>query len=197
MEGANETVGDPLQASLAALKVVLDDATEPPILIGHSMGAVASILLAATYPDRLAGLVLTAPFLPVARHGRSSLATAADYARHRALFLANSRSRRAQRTSAVKARDFRARARGLIALARLGLRPASFHAMAARVTCPVLIVHGSDDHYVPAAFARAAAARYPTWQIALIPAVGHFPHRDEPAAWLAIVDPFLQHLLRQ
>lgn len=192
----DERVGGPFQPSLAALDLALEGATEPPILIGHSMGALAGMLLAATYPDRLAGLVLTAPFVPVARNGRSSLATAADYARHRALFLAGSRSRRRrrQRSSALSV-DFRTRASGLGALARFGLRPSAFHAIAARVGCPALIVHGSADHYVPPAFALAAAARHPAWHIQLIPGAGHFPHRDNGTPWLAVVEPFLQDLL--
>jgi fermentation-respiration switch protein FrsA (DUF1100 family) len=150
----------------------------------------------ARYPGRLAGLVLTAPFVPVARNGRSSLTTAADYAHHRALFLAGSRARRRQRSSGGDL-DLRAPASGLAALTRFGLRPAAFHAVGSRVSCPVLIVHGSDDHYVPSAFALGAAARHPTWQLATIPRAGHFPHRDNAGSWLAIVDPFLRHLLRQ
>ena len=47
------------------------------------MGAVVAMLAAAAEPSRVSGLVLTAPFLPVARDGRSRLTTAADYARHR------------------------------------------------------------------------------------------------------------------
>jgi alpha-beta hydrolase superfamily lysophospholipase len=80
------------------------------------MGAVAGMLIAATDSRRLAGLVLTAPFVPAARNGRSTVATAVDYARH------------------------------------------------------------------------------PAWQVALTAGAGHFPHRDDPAAWLATVDPWLRAL---
>jgi pimeloyl-ACP methyl ester carboxylesterase len=61
-------------------------------------------------------------------------------------------------------------------------------------SCPVLLVHGADDHYVPPGFVLAAAARHPAWQVALIAGAGHFPHRDDPAAWLATVDPWLRAL---
>ncbi len=157
------------------------------------MGALASMLIAATQPHRLAGLVLTAPFVPVARNGRSTLATAADYARHRVLFLAGAGRRRRDR-SELRTVNRRTRAAGLRALAQYGLRPGAFHALADRVSCPVLLVHGGNDHYVPPAFALAAAARHPAWQVALIAGAGHFPHRDDPAAWLSTVDPWLQRL---
>ncbi len=66
--------------------------------------------------------------------------------------------------------------------------------MADRVSCPVLLVHGGEDHYVPPVFALAAAGRHPAWQLALITGAGHFPHRDNPAAWLTSVVPWLQRL---
>lgn len=180
----------PLQASVKALDRVLANAPERSVLIGHSMGAVVSMLIAATEPDRLAGLVLSSPFLPVARDGRSTLATATDYARHRLLFVAGARRRRRER-SRSRTVDRHTHAASLGALAHYGLRPAAFHDMADRVSCPVLLVHGNEDHYVPAAFARAAAARHPAWQLTLIAGGGHFPHRDNPAAWLTSVDPWL------
>jgi pimeloyl-ACP methyl ester carboxylesterase len=182
----------PLQAEGEAIVRVLADATERSMLIGHSMGSVVSLLVAAAQPDRLAGLVLTAPFLPLARDGRSTLVTAADYARHRVLFAAGARGRRRQRTRHTVNR--RARVAGLRALAHYGVRPEAFHAIADRVSCPVLLVHGSEDHYVPPSFALAAAARHPAWRLALITGAGHFPHRDNPAAWITSVEPWLQRL---
>jgi pimeloyl-ACP methyl ester carboxylesterase len=161
-------------------------------MIGHSMGALASMLIASSHSHRLAGLVLSSPFVPAARNGHSTLSAAADYLRHRALFLAGTPRRAGN--SEVPTVDRRMRIAGLGALARYGLRPAVFHEIADRVDCPVLLVHGSEDHYVPPAFAIAAARRHPTWQIALIAAAGHFPHRDEPDAWLAVVDPWLARL---
>jgi pimeloyl-ACP methyl ester carboxylesterase len=185
--------GGPLQIAVQALDRLLASEPEQPVLLGHSMGALASMLVAATRSDRLAGLVLTAPFVPAARNGRSTLVTAADYGRHRVLFLTGARRRRCERRG-PGAVSRRLRVAGLGALARYGLRPGAFHAVADQVACPVLLVHGRDDHHVPPAFVLAAAARHPTWQVALLAGVGHFPHRDHPAAWLATVDPWLQGL---
>jgi pimeloyl-ACP methyl ester carboxylesterase len=161
------------------------------VLIGHSMGALAALLAVTTEPHRVAGLVLTAPFLPVARDGRSTLATAADYLRHRVLFVADTARR--QRTPARRMTPSQ-RAVSLRALAHYGLRPAAFHADADAVSCPVLLVHGDSDHYVPPAFALGAAHRHPGWQLALIPGAGHFSHHDDPRAWLRAVEPWLDEL---
>lgn len=192
--GAGLRTGDgPLRAGVTALEPLLADTSRPCVLVGHSMGGVIGLLTAAAQPDRLAGLILTSPFLPVGRGERSAVATAADYARHRMLFARDVRSSRRARQARSAAGPGN-RAAGLRALAQYGLRPAAFHAMADRVTCPVLLVHGGDDHYVPPAFARAAAARHPDWRLDVIAGAGHFPHRDNPADWLARVDPWLRRL---
>jgi len=151
------------------------------------------MLAAAAEPSRVSGLVLTAPFLPVARDGRSRLTTAADYARHRVLFLAGTsgRHRELPRSGPLTLRE---RGANLRSLAHCGLRPGAFHAHADAVSCPVLIVHGENDHYVPAAFALGAAHRHPGWQLELLTGAGHFPHRDAPDAWLRAVLPWLDGL---
>ncbi len=190
---AVEAPGDGLGAGVTALDRLLADSSRPCVLIGHSMGAVICLLTAAAQPERPTGLVLTSPFLPVGRGGRSTVATAADYAHHRMLFARDVRSRRRRGTARSSAGPL-TRVAGLRALAYYGLRPAAFHAVADQVTCPVLLVHGGDDHYVPPAFARAAAARHPDWRLEMIAGAGHFPHRDNPADWLARVDPWLRRL---
>lgn len=44
--------------------VAVAQCASPPILIGHSMGGLASLAYAATHPSRIAGLVLLAPVVP-------------------------------------------------------------------------------------------------------------------------------------
>jgi len=161
----------------------------PTVLVGHSMGAVVALLAAGAEQSRtFSGLVLSAPFVPVARDGRSTVATAADYARHRVRFLAEAVRRRSEAKRRFGPREHAA---GLRALARFGLRPELFHACADRVLCPVLLIHGQDDHYVPPAFARGAARRHPDWRLEMLARAGHFPQRDQPAAWVASVEHWL------
>ncbi|TDU83750.1 pimeloyl-ACP methyl ester carboxylesterase [Kribbella voronezhensis] len=56
-------------------------AGSPVILVGNSMGALASIMLAVRRPDAVAGLVLIDPALPLARGVRPDVAVAAVFAR--------------------------------------------------------------------------------------------------------------------
>ena len=180
-----------MYAGRTILRGVLDDDRSPAILVGHSMGGVVAMLTAATDPDRVTGLVLSSPFLPFGRYGRSTLVTVTDYARHRLLFIAGANRRRP--LALPPDMTLRERAAGLRSLAGYGLRPGTFHAHASQVRCPTLLVHGSRDHYVPPAFALAAAERHPAWQLRMLDNAGHFPHRDNPIAWLAAVEPWLDH----
>jgi pimeloyl-ACP methyl ester carboxylesterase len=161
----------------------------PPIgsavVIGHSLGAVQALNVAAAHPDRVEGVVLTGGFFPPARGGRSLLATIVDYLRHRAAYIRDvARRNRAPRPTRRGARE-------LASLARLGMRPERFQALAASVRSPVLVIHGDADHVVPVAFARASATRHPTWAYREIRDAGHFPHRDRPEVWADIVATWL------
>jgi len=55
------------------------------------------------------------------------------------------------------------------------------------VRCPVLVVHGRRDRFVPVAYAEAALERYPSWRGRLLAHVGHVPQMEAPARWLGEV----------
>jgi pimeloyl-ACP methyl ester carboxylesterase len=50
----------------------------------------------------------------------------------------------------------------------------------ATVTCPVLLIHGTEDRLVPVAAARAAARANPAWSVREFPGVGHVPQLEVP-----------------
>jgi pimeloyl-ACP methyl ester carboxylesterase len=62
------------------------------------------------------------------------------------------------------------------------------------VRCPVLLIHGSRDRFVPAAFARAAAIRHPDWRLIVLPEVGHIPQMEAPHRWTGAVHRWLDDL---
>jgi pimeloyl-ACP methyl ester carboxylesterase len=167
--------------------------TTPPsggalIVVGHSQGGVRSLQLASDEPDRVRALVLTSSFFPPAR-GSSSLARATlDYAGHR-LAYARELRRRDHAPHASRAGFGQLRS-----VARLGVRPSRFHQLADSVVCPVLVIHGTDDHVVPVTFAQAALTRHPAWTYRQIPRAGHHPHRDQPKVWAGIVSEWLGRL---
>jgi pimeloyl-ACP methyl ester carboxylesterase len=69
--------------------------------------------------------------------------------------------------------------------------------LAASVRCPVLVIHGAQDHVVPVAFARAATTRHAAWTYHEIADGGHVPYRDETQAWAEVVRAWLARLVEQ
>lgn len=70
---------------------------------------------------------------------------------------------------------------------RLGKRSeVSVRALGA-IGCPVLLLHGRRDRFVPAAFAEAVLAGHPTWRGRIFPGIGHAPQMEAPGRWLAEV----------
>lgn len=62
------------------------------------------------------------------------------------------------------------------------------------IAVPTLIVHGADDTAVPLRYAQEAAARIPHSQLAIIPQAGHWPPRERPEAFNAVLLAFLESL---
>ena len=126
-------------------------AAEPgAMLVGHSMGALLALRLAADPALVPRAVVLTGGFFPPARNGRGAPATVADYARHRVAFVREALGRSA------KPAPRRGTAGALGSLVGSQARPAAFEALTSAVTAPVLVIHARDDHHVPVDFALAA-----------------------------------------
>lgn len=70
---------------------------------------------------------------------------------------------------------------------RLGRRPDVSARALAGVRCPVLLLHGRRDRFVPAVFAEAVLAGHPTWRGRIFPDLGHAPQMEAPGRWLAEV----------
>jgi pimeloyl-ACP methyl ester carboxylesterase len=83
-------------------------------------------------------------------------------------------------------RDFAAAMRSVIVTAgypsgrqyRRGLRS---------ITCPVLLVHGDRDRLVPVGVARAAVRANPSWELRVLPGVGHVPQLEAPVDTAAAI----------
>jgi pimeloyl-ACP methyl ester carboxylesterase len=79
---------------------------------------------------------------------------------------------------------------------RLGKRPdVSARAMAA-VECPVLLLHGRRDRFVPSAFAEAVLGGHPTWRGRIFPGLGHAPQMEAPGRWLSEVADWYAEVVR-
>jgi pimeloyl-ACP methyl ester carboxylesterase len=171
--------------ALAAARDAVAAAGDGAVVVGHSMGAVIALRVAAERERAVGAVVLVGCFFPPARNGRPLAASVADYARHRAAFVREARGR----TAAPGSR--RGGAGALRSLARLGVRPGAFADLADAVRAPVLVVHARDDHHVPLDFALAAAGRRPGWSVRVVARGGHHPHVTDPEGWQRAVVPWL------
>ena len=67
-DGRPAAAGDPMRAALEALRaLVVEEKLGKPVVIGHSLGGMLGLQLAAAYPD-LVGGVVTVDGLPVSDH---------------------------------------------------------------------------------------------------------------------------------
>lgn len=170
-----------------AQRVAAASTPDGAIVVGHSMGAIIALVMAAERGTAIRGVVASSPFFPPALNGRSRPAALADYLSHRVAFL---RQRRGNQVVALRIGGVR----GLGYLVRTAAHPSEFRAKTDAVMSAVLIVHAADDHYVPLDFALAAAGAHPAWQSVVLSAGGHYPHVSDPAEWLTAVVPWLRRL---
>jgi pimeloyl-ACP methyl ester carboxylesterase len=64
------------------------------------------------------------------------------------------------------------------------------------IRCPVLVIHGRRDRFVPPRFAEAALAAHPAWRGRILPGVGHVPQMETPGRWLGEVADWFGATLR-
>jgi pimeloyl-ACP methyl ester carboxylesterase len=60
-----------------------------------------------------------------------------------------------------------------------------------RVTCPTLVVWGSDDRVVSSSYGRALANEISGSRFVEIPGAGHYPHREQVEAFVSAVSEYL------
>ena len=61
-----------------------------------------------------------------------------------------------------------------------------------RVNVPTLLIWGENDGLVPSSFAEAYRAGIPGAKLVMIPKAGHAPFEEQPDAFLAVLDDFLE-----
>ena len=66
----------------------------------------------------------------------------------------------------------------------------------ASVRCPVLLLHGDDDHICPIGNSRSLAAARPDWQFVTLGGAGHAPHARDPVRVNLLIKEFLDRASR-
>ena len=140
-------------------------------------------MLAAESPDVAEAVVLSGGYVPPTRADRSWVVGVGSWVKHRSRLAAG--FVRHGHLSAGYPELERAPAESIAAvleMARTGLRPAAYDALARSVRCPVLAIAGSRDSHVPTSWVLAAARRY-RWDTVVLSGAGHFAHVEVAAAW--------------
>lgn len=160
----------------------IDGTHERLWLLGHSDGGSITLLHAARMGDQLAGAIVLAPHILVEDLSVASI----------------EQTRIAYETTDLKQRLSRYHDDPDSAFwgwNRIWLHPAfrqwSIEDEITMISCPLLAVQGLDDEYGTLEQIRGIARRVPQTQLLELPACGHSPHRDQPAALIDAIAAFL------
>jgi pimeloyl-ACP methyl ester carboxylesterase len=189
---------------------LLGQSARPVTLIGHSWGAWLSTLLTAQYPADVHRLILVgsgpflAGFVPLIEANRRKRLDPQAWAEYRFLCEQLSQADLATPASALArlgelgsksdsydpvdppgAQELAAGQdeiyRGVWPAAARLRRSGELLAQAARITCPVLAIHGEQDPHPLAGVQEPLAARLPDFRMVVLPRCGHEPWRERYA----------------
>ena len=156
-----------------AVAPVLAQLGRPAVVVGHSRGGVVAVHLAASRPELVRALVVTAaPLLP--RTDRPAARPKPLYrmarALHRRRLLSEDRMERLRRRSGSA--DYR-NATGRMREVFVRVVNEWCDAELPKVACPVELVWAADDGEVPVSVAERAAALLPAARLTISPTGGH------------------------
>ena len=158
----------------------LEQLSAPQVLVGHSFGGRVAVVLAATRPELVAGLVLVGvPLLH--RLDRAARRPPITYRlvrlAHRAGLISDERLEREKRRRGSA--DYRA-VTGVMRDTLVRVVNESYEDRLPEVACPVRLVWGAADSEVPAEVAHRAAALLRNVDIEVVEGCGHDLPREAP-----------------
>jgi 3-oxoadipate enol-lactonase len=191
---------------VSALLAVLDSRKVAGAhVVGHSLGTIVAMHLAAAHPDRVRGLALFGPLLAPPEGARAALRTRGEKARAEGVIgmqaiadalvqASTSTTTRSQRPAAVAyvreslmRQDPLGYARTCDALA--DATPAEV----ARIDCPTLLVTGDEDAVAPPQSVRMIGERIAGSRVEVLRGCGHWTPIEMPAECAALL---AEHLAR-
>jgi 3-oxoadipate enol-lactonase len=162
----------------------------PRALIGHGLGAQLALLVAAEYPDRVAGVtaVGAAPRLHIPALDVDALDNAI-----RTILTSSTIT---PGTTFAESLELSMQIVGPDTLrADLSLSAAiDLTDVAARIACPVLLVTGEHDRWAPPDEAASLAASLRRSHMIVVNGAGHLTHADAPVTVQLVVAAFLARL---
>ena len=160
-----------LPALLDALAI--DVRADPPWLFGHSDGGSIALIHAASFPDRVSGLVVLAPHMFVEQEGLDSIVAVREAWMHGDL-----RDKLARHHDDVESAFWGWNDIWLDA----NFRAWNIEGLLAGIACPILAIQGRDDEYGTMAQIDRIASALPHTELLKLDGCGHSPHRDRPDA---------------
>lgn len=168
-----------------ALVPVLDNFETPPVVVGFSFGGRIAVHLAATYPKKVAALVLTgAPLLRPATSRKPAFGFRLLRRAHGFGLISEERmeTERQKRGSA----DYR-NASGIMRAVLVRAVNETYEDQLSEIDCRVEMVWGSDDTAAPVALAEQVAATLTNAHLTVIKGRSHSLPMEEPGAVTAAV----------
>ena len=201
---------DEREFALDSLAVMDATGTDRAVIVALSAGAGWALVLAAEHPDRVAGLVLIGPALPIPpRFAHRQIDFDAPDLPDEGWSRYNAHSwRRDHRGflefffgqcltelhSTKQIEDavgwgLETDPETLIATKKSTLDVRAVKSLAAKVRCPVLVIHGTDDAIIPHG-RGARAAELTRGRLASIEGGGHFPNARDPVRTNLLIEEF-------
>jgi pimeloyl-ACP methyl ester carboxylesterase/predicted glycosyltransferase len=202
---------DERELAADALAVLDATGTESATLVTLSRGAQRGLVLAAEHPERVDGIVFIAPALPIMRatgarstfedelesydgwakynanHWRADYPDFLDFFFHEVF---------SEPHSTKQIEDCVGYGLGTTGETLVATQKAAFieddemRALCAQLRCPVLVIHGEDDHVIP--HERGAALAEVTGSaLVTLEGSGHCPHARDPVKVNALLEEFL------
>lgn len=179
---------------------VLESFEGKAVFVGLSMGGYVALQIAASAPERVAGLVLCDTRAePDANENKAKRAAAIDFVRKNGVepflgpFLhdAISNLKAASFLHGVAAKSSPEAV--MAALAALAARPDAVPGLS-KITAPTAVLVGSQDKITPLPLSEAMRSRIPGAELHIIPDSGHFSNAENPAAFNERLLSFLKRL---
>jgi pimeloyl-ACP methyl ester carboxylesterase len=163
---------DDFAAALSPILEEDDGASRPVVVVGHSRGGCIAVALAASRPDLVRALVITAAPLVVPPGGgrRSPVSYRVARSLHRRGLIGEGRMERARQRHGSA--DYRA-AHGIMRDVFVRLVNERYDEQLKELRCPVELVWGEDDNDVPVEVARAVSDMVPTARLTVVAGAGH------------------------
>jgi pimeloyl-ACP methyl ester carboxylesterase/predicted glycosyltransferase len=216
----------PTEITAYASEQIVDDAvrvldatgTDAAFVVGLSLGGGFLLELAARYPDRVRGAVFVAPTIGLADSPADrpsypfddELDTDEGWAKYNAPywrrdwpgFVEFFMSQLLPEPHSTKALEdcigwgLETTPEAIIATQRAPYLTEGAHALAARITCPCLVINGSEDSITHVSGARRLADAL-NCDLAVLEGTGHLPHAREPVRFNLLVRNFVDGLTRK